>query len=239
MPRPCTDEWIKGISRTTVTGTPRPPARPSRGPEFQRIILETLLVAIAGGGLALVANALSPRGLSLTRNYFPGGGATSPGVPPVPITISNAGGATVSTQSTAGLAAQLRAKGLGLLEVREAARLFADPRYASEQLVFIDARDDRHYQEGHIPGAYQFDHYRPENYLPAVLPACQGAEQIVVYCTGGNCEDSEFAALTLRDAGIPAERLFIYAGGMTEWATNGLPVETGARQSGTLRTPKS
>jgi rhodanese-related sulfurtransferase len=144
----------------------------------------------------------------------------------------------LSTSSTAALAAQLRAKGLGLVESEQAARLFADPRYASELVLFVDARDDRHYQEGHIPGAYQFDHYRPDNYLPTVLPACQNAEQIVVYCTGGNCEDSEFAALTLRDAGVPPERLFIYAGGMTEWATNGLPVETGARKSGTLRTPK-
>ena len=229
----------RGPPNTTVTDTNEPSAQPPHGREFRRVIIETLLVAVAGGGLALVANALSPRGLSLTRNYFPGGGATSTSVLPVPITTSNAPGTTVSTSSTAGLAAQLQAKGLRLVEGREAARLFADPRYAAESVVFVDARDDRHYQEGHIPGAYQFDHYRPENYLPTVLPACQSAEQIVVYCTGGNCEDSEFATLTLRDARIPAERLFVYAGGMTEWATNGLPVETGARKSGTLRTPKS
>ena len=222
-----------------MTDTSEPPARRARGREFKRVVAEALLVAVVGGSLALMANAFSPRGLALSRNYFPRGGAISTNVLPVPITTSNATGTTAATQSTAGLAAQLRAKGLGLVVGPEAARLFADPRYASEQVVFVDARDDRHYQEGHIPGAYQFDHYRPEHYLPTVLPACQSAEHIVVYCTGGNCEDSEFAALTLRDAGIPAERLFIYAGGMTEWATNGLPVETGARKSGTLRTPKS
>ncbi len=219
-----------------MTDTNEPPIQPTRRREFKRVVVESLLVAVAGGALALVANALSPRGLSLTRNYFPGGGATSTNVLSVPITTSNAAGTTAGTQSTAGLAAQLRAKGLTLIDSQEAARLFADPRYASEQVVFVDARDDRHYQEGHIPGAYQFDHYHPDNYLPTVLPACQNAEQIVVYCTGGNCEDSEFAALTLRDAGIPSNRLFIYAGGITEWAANGLPVETGARKSGLLRT---
>ena len=223
----------------TVTDSYEPLAQPPRGPEFRRVLTETLLIAVAGGGLALVANGLSPRGLSLTRNYFPRGGATPTNAASVLATNSNAGGTNLSTSSTAALAAQLRAKGLGLVESEQAARLFADPRYASELVLFVDARDDRHYQEGHIPGAYQFDHYRPDNYLPTVLPACQNAEQIVVYCTGGNCEDSEFAALTLRDAGVPPERLFIYAGGMTEWATNGLPVETGARKSGTLRTPKS
>jgi hypothetical protein len=32
--------------------------------------------------------------------------------------------------------------------------------------------DDEHYRAGHIPGAFQLDHYHPENYLAAVLP-CQ------------------------------------------------------------------
>jgi len=137
----------RGPPNTTVTDTNEPSAQPPHGREFRRVIIETLLVAVAGGGLALVANALSPRGLSLTRNYFPGGGATSTSVLPVPITTSNAPGTTVSTSSTAGLAAQLQAKGLRLVEGREAARLFADPRYAAESVVFVDARDDRHYRK--------------------------------------------------------------------------------------------
>jgi glucose-6-phosphate-specific signal transduction histidine kinase len=86
--------------------------------------------------------------------------------------------------------------------------------------------------------AYQLDHYYPERYLPTVLPACQTAQRIVVYCNGGDCEEGEFTALTLRSAGLPAERLGVYFGGMTEWATNGLPVELGARKSGNLRTAK-
>ncbi|HWH72296.1 MAG TPA: rhodanese-like domain-containing protein, partial [Candidatus Sulfotelmatobacter sp.] len=58
---------------------------------------------------------------------------------------------------------------------------------------------------------------------------------IVVYCNGGNCEDSELAATMLRDAGIPKDKLLVYGGGMTEWTTNGLPVELGQRKSGNLR----
>jgi rhodanese-related sulfurtransferase len=102
-------------------------------------------------------------------------------------------------------------------------------------VVFVDARDDQHYQEGHVPGAYQLDHYRPEKYLAPVLLVCQTAHQIVVYCNGGDCEDSEFTAITLRDAGILREKLLIYGGGLTEWLTNGLPVEIGPRNSGNLR----
>ena len=105
-------------------------------------------------------------------------------------------------------------------------------------MIFIDARDDHHYASGHIPGAWQFHHYRAENYLPAVLPVCLTALQVVVYCTGGDCEDSEFAAIMLREAGVPRDALSVYAGGITEWTANGLPVETGTRRSGELLKPK-
>jgi len=114
-------------------------------------------------------------------------------------------------------------------------QLFHDPRRQQDVIVFIDARDEAHYQQGHIPGAYEFDSYHPGQYLDVILPLCRQAEQIVVYCNGGDCDDSESAALFLRDdAGISSQKLFVYGGGMTEWMTNNLPVETGARNSGTL-----
>jgi rhodanese-related sulfurtransferase len=70
--------------------------------------------------------------------------------------------------------------------------------------------------------------------LGTTLPACQTAEQILVYCNGGACDDSLQTAIFLRDAGIPRERLFIYAGGIAEWQAKRLPVETGARKSGSI-----
>ena len=73
--------------------------------------------------------------------------------------------------------------------------------------------------------------------MPTVLPLCLNAQKIVVYCTGGACEDSEFAALMLRDSGVPAENLYVYIGGMAEWTTNALPVEAGPRGSGQVTRP--
>ena len=105
-------------------------------------------------------------------------------------------------------------------------------------MLLIDARDDQHYEAGHIPGAWQFAHYHPDQYLPSILPACMGAQKVVVYCNGGACEDSEFAAIMLRDAGVPGDNLFVYAGGISEWMTTGQAVETGARRSGSLSKPK-
>jgi rhodanese-related sulfurtransferase len=49
---------------------------------------------------------------------------------------------------------------------------------------------------------------------------------------GGECEDAEYTALLLRDAGIPAQKLFVYGGGFDDWAASHLPLEQGDRNSG-------
>jgi rhodanese-related sulfurtransferase len=177
---------------------------------------------VFGGLVALAANFLSPRGLSLTRDYFP--------------VRFQADARVTTTGESADLTEEhLTAQGLPLADHQLVARLFHDPRRDQELIVFVDARDEQHYMAGHIPGAYPFDRYRLENYLPSLLPVCQTAETIVIYCTGGSCEDSGFAALTLRDAGVGNAKLFVYSGGITEWQNTGLPLETGTRNSGTLR----
>jgi rhodanese-related sulfurtransferase len=188
---------------------------------------EVLLVAVTGAAAAFLANQLSPRGLTLSRDYFPGG------IAPLPAESTRLGETTNSP-----LAARLQGKGLHWADRAQVERLFHDPRVAQNLVLFIDARDQDNYQEGHIPGAYEFFPYQPEKYLAEVLPLCQVAAQIVVYCAGGECEDSESAALDLQQAGIPGDKLFVYGGGITDWKAAGLAVEHGARNSGQLQTPR-
>ena len=195
---------------------------------MKAVLLEALLVALLGGALAFAANSVSPLGLKLTGNYFPGRVSA-------PIVVSTNGAGTNGTTGSGQeqLAARLKEKGLGLIDSKQVAQWMADPRFGLDLIILIDARDDQHYQKGHIPGAYQLDHYHAEKYLPTIFPLCVKADQIGVYCHGGDkCEDSEFAAILLRDAGIPKEKLFIYGGGITEWCANGNQVELGARKSG-------
>lgn len=214
----------------------RPP-RPSaaRKTRLKVVGWECLIVAVLGIVLALAANGISPRGLRLTTDYFPrsiqNAAPAIAGATQSPVADATAVALTPAEEV---LAARLQAKGLRLVTSDQALRLFRDPRREQELIVFIDARNDWNYQQGHIPGALQFDHYRAADYLAAVLPVCQTADQIVVYCTGGDCEDSEFAAIFLNQAGVPAEKLLVYAGGMAEWTTRGLPVEIGARHSGNV-----
>jgi rhodanese-related sulfurtransferase len=197
-----------------------------------RIFVEALVVAVIGAAFALAANQISPRGLSLTKNYFPGG--TSPVTLPV-VTPNNPVTNSPAPTPEQLVIAQIKAKGLQTADGSLALQLFQDPRRLQDIVVFVDARDDSHYREGHIPGAYQLDPYHPEKYFEATLPVCQKADQIVVYCNGGECDDSESSALLLRDIGIPNQKLFVYTGGITEWVKNGRPIETGERNSGTLK----
>lgn len=194
---------------------------------------EGALVALVGVALAFAANALSSRGLQLTKNYFPATRLTSP----TPAVATNAPGAAIAKTNSPLelLSARLRDTGLQLADSNQVAQFFSDPGRERDEVIFIDARNDEHYQAGHLPGAYLFDRFHPEDHLTNVLPVCVTAQRMVFYCNGGECDDSEQAAIMLRDSvGIPREKLFVYGGGITEWAANGLPIELGARHSGQI-----
>ena len=200
------------------------------------LLIDGLFVAVTGTILAFAANALSPRGLSLTRDFYPPDTGAR-----VAVNTNTVPGASATNTPSAWelLAAKLKEKGLRLADSNQVFQLFHDPRYEQNLVAFIDARNDEHYQAGHIPGAYQLDYYYKEKYLPPLLDLFRLAEQVVVYCNGGNCEDSELTAALLADANIvPRERLLVYGGGITEWTSNGWPVELGERKSGRMRESK-
>jgi rhodanese-related sulfurtransferase len=225
----CAGVWPTLVGRFLVKDTTIQCETPER-PGAAKILREALFVAVIGAAFAFGANLVSPRGLALTRNYFPAGISR-----PVPAARDVANTNPPVSSPAQLLAIRLKEQGLQWVDGRQAAQLFHDPRFQQGSIAFIDARDEQHYREGHIPGACEFDPYYPEKNFATVLPVCQAAEQIVVYCNGGDCDDSESAASALRDVGIANQKLFIYTGGITEWTTNGLPVEIGGRNSGNLR----
>ena len=203
----------------------------SRPRKFALILQEAGLVSVAGIILALSANQISPRGLVLGRNYFPNGtnnvvraaAASRPGV------VAGTNSAPLSVEQL--LAAQMKQEGLQLVDRQQAVELYHESQLKGG-VVLVDARDESSYREGHIPGAHEFDPYHPEKYFPDVLPLCQAAGKILVYCNGGDCDDSQTAALLLKDVGIPIRKLFVYGGGITDWTNHNLPIETGSPKGG-------
>jgi rhodanese-related sulfurtransferase len=195
------------------------------------ILLETVIVVAVAAGFAFAANKLSPHGLDLARDYFP------KTIVPTQLPVQASPPAAVNPASTnedseaEETDRRIKEKGLQPISRAETQRLFKDPRYQQGLVVFIDARAADHYAESHIPGAYALDRYHPEKDLAEALTPCQNAEQVVVYCTGGECEDAEYTALFLRDAGIPMQKIFVYGGGFEDWSASHLPLEQGARNS--------
>lgn len=197
---------------------------------------EGILITLLGVCFALAANALSPRGLELVRDYFPRLQSSGASVPPsVHDSASSGVAAAPNPNTTLSVTERLKAAGLTLATIDEVLTWFHDPLREQGLIVFVDARTESLYRQGHIPGAWQFNHYRAAESLPLILPTCLGALKVVVYCAGSDCEDSEFAALLLRDVGVPAENLFVFRGGMTEWAERGTVIELGERNSGQWR----
>jgi rhodanese-related sulfurtransferase len=94
---------------------------------------------------------------------------------------------------------------------------------------FLDARRTDVYAEGHIAGAALLPVW--EDGLPAKIAAllhdkADPALPTVVYCAGGDCEDSRLLAQKLWMAGF--RNLRVYSGGFPEWASRGWPVAKGA-----------
>jgi rhodanese-related sulfurtransferase len=191
-----------------------------------RTLTEAMLVVGAGFCVALFANAVSPRGLDLRRNYFPETTVRAPAA----VLEETADG--VVTPPPNPVEARLRQRGLEQIQFDDVRAWVEDPHYEMERVILVDARNRRQYREGHIPGAFSLDHYRPDETLAELLPAALAAEWVIVYCSGGDCEDSEFAAIFLRDAGVPGDRIRVYTGGLEEWRGAGLPIELGQRKSG-------
>ena len=125
-------------------------------------------------------------------------------------------------------------EGLLIIPHDKLVELYQSDAYFEERCIIIDARDDTHFIDGHIPGAFQYDHYRSERYCDTVLPACENAETVVIYCNGGECDDSKLAALDLIDRGVDASKIFIYMGGAIAWQDGGLPLELDERLSDNL-----
>ena len=99
------------------------------------------------------------------------------------------------------------------------------------RLPFLDARRSGEYTEGHIAGAWCLPVW--ESDLDARITLFEARvrsgnrDPLVIYCSGGDCEDSRILASKLM--GLGYRNLWIYHGGYPEWTQAGRPVRKGDR----------
>ncbi len=175
-------------------------------------MVELFVVAAAAVAIASVANAVRGSGsIEWTKNYFD----TGAGLISVEGPLERLG-PTEAVQPK---------HPYQEVTFDELVALLDDPNTAAGLNALIDARSDEHYESGHIPGAIQCDPYNIEPYIDDVLAQVMGAETVVIYCGGGDCEDSVFMCRELIEADVPYEAIYLYAGGWKEWTAKNMPVE--------------
>jgi rhodanese-related sulfurtransferase len=100
----------------------------------------------------------------------------------------------------------------------------------NQQRLFLDARRSSVYADGHIAGARSFPVWESDIADRVKAFFDEGLDQnapIVIYCSGGDCEDSHMLAEKLYMVGFNA--LFVYKDGFPGWQKRGLPVTKGAK----------
>ena len=98
-----------------------------------------------------------------------------------------------------------------------------------EGRLFLDARRSSVYAEGHIPGSRSFPVWESDIDSRVKAFFDEGLDQnapIVIYCSGGDCEDSHMLAEKLYMVGFNA--LYIYKDGFPGWTKRGLAVAKGS-----------
>lgn len=89
----------------------------------------------------------------------------------------------------------------------------------------LDARRSDVYAAGHLPGARSLPVWEDGLGAKVALLKADPLLPLVVYCAGGDCQDSHLLAQKLWMAGY--RNLRIYAGGFPDWEARGWPTHRG------------
>ncbi len=110
---------------------------------------------------------------------------------------------------------------------------FADVNWLhGKKVLFLDARRTSVYEQGHIAGARPYSVWESDIdekvrklFDERSDPQAQSLP-IVIYCSGGECEDSHMLAQKLW--GIQFNDIYVYKDGFPDWQQHGGTVHTGA-----------
>ena len=110
---------------------------------------------------------------------------------------------------------QISSPSIRIIDVDVAKNLFND------KVLFIDARAQEYYNEGHIPMAIcNDDLYLLIGDLESRVSYEDG---FVVYCSDDDCGSSEELAYSLQEEGFM--NIYLFKGGWKQWVENKLPID--------------
>jgi len=104
------------------------------------------------------------------------------------------------------------------VSVEEAAALFHN-----DHAVFIDARPESAYNQGHIQGALSLPWNQAEEKCFEVVENIPSGKKIITYCDGATCDLCDKLAVFLCDLGFDQVQALL--NGWTVWNKHHLPVD--------------
>lgn len=159
-------------------------------------IVECLLILFFSTACAMVYNYFSPVGIALVGSWDKEKGVISAGSKDNPVVHE--------------------------IEIDNVAAV--KEIYDAGDVVFIDARPEEDFNEGHIPGAVSMPVFSFEDYIETFYNTHPTATHIITYCSGRECQDSHELAQLLIDIGYSHVNVFI--DGFPAWQEQGFPVES-------------
>jgi rhodanese-related sulfurtransferase len=166
---------------------------------LKRSMSEAGLIALFAVILGLVYNSVSPRGIDLIRKDRP----------------------FVWSADTSRHPVTSNSNRLTFIDADEAVRIFRQGN-----ALFIDARHEDEFNEGHIKGAISLP-LRTLETNPALVRGFGKGTLIVTYCSGERCALSIDLGERLASMGFTNVKVFF--SGWLEWQKRNLPIETGPR----------
>ncbi len=100
--------------------------------------------------------------------------------------------------------------------------------HARGNVLFLDARRTSVYRDGHIAGARSIAVWEADADDKVKALFAEGRDQsapIVIYCGGGECEDSHMLAQKLYFVGF--DNVLVYKDGFPDWQKRGLSISRG------------
>jgi rhodanese-related sulfurtransferase len=186
-----------------------------------RYATEAALFLILALILAAVANAFAgpQRKLRWVGNYDAPAGRPTPALPAVSVSPAPVAAAASGAFPPHPDKAWVEISG------EDAAALFA-----AKTAPFLDARRTGVYAQGHIAGARPFSVWEADIDDKVQAFFQEGRDQsqpVVVYCSGGDCEDSHTLAQKLYFVGF--DNVLVYKDGYPDWQRRNLPTALGEK----------
>lgn len=208
---------------------------------LMRVILPAAAIVAIGGGIGLADWAMRNDRVSLGRKNLPPPPVEVVPKPPdvaaekpteavtaPPVTPSGNGSPSdVTTQQPS--PEQPRATAMPSTELPAGHITIAQARSLFDQnSIFVDARRKEVYAEGHVAGSFRADMASFKTGDPAWVSAFPKDLTLVVYCNGGDCDESEHVAQLLEASGF--QTIYVMHDGFPGWKAAGHPIETGEGQ---------